>query len=75
MIHSYISDKNNTRDSINYLLTSNSKPINNINMILKIKQDNENYYFAEYINRSSLSWTVPYLKIVDVILREEYKNI
>ena len=74
MIHSYISDKNNTRNSINDLLISNSQPINNINMILKINQDSENYYFAEYINRFSLSWTKPYLIIVDVILREEYKN-
>ena len=74
MIHSYISDKNNTRNSINDLLISNSQPINNINMFLKIKQDSKNYYFAEYINKFSLSWTVPYLKIVDVILREEYKK-
>ena len=74
LLHSYNSKKNRTKESIDDLLISNSQPINNINMFLKIKQDSENYYFAEYINRSSLSWTKPYLIIVDVILREEYKN-
>ena len=71
MLYSYIS-KDKLSDSINYLLKNQS--INNINMFLKIKQYSKNYYFAEYINRFSLSWTLPYLKIVDVILREEYKN-
>jgi hypothetical protein len=71
MLYSYYS-KDKLSDSINYLLTNQS--INNINMILKIKQNSKNYYFAEYINRFSLSWTLPYLKIVDVILREEYTN-
>ena len=74
LLHSYNSKKNRTKESIDDLLISNSQPINNINMFLKIKQDSENYYFAEYINRSSLSWTKPYLIIVDVILREEYKK-
>ena len=71
IIQTYNLEKNK-RDPINDLLTS--KSINNINMILKINQDSENYYFAEYINRFSLSWTKPYLIIVDVILREEYKK-
>ena len=71
MLYSYNSE-DKLSDSINDLLTN--QPINNINMFLKIKQDSENYYFDEYINRFSLSWTLPYLKIVDVILREEYKK-
>ena len=74
LLYSYNSKKNTTKESIDDLLNKNSKPKNNINMFIKINQDSENYYFAEYINRFSLSWTLPYLKIVDMILREEYKN-
>ena len=74
LLHSYNSKKNSTKESIDDLLTTNSKPIDNINMFLKIKQDNENYYFAEYINRFSLSWTLPYLNIVKALRYEKYIN-
>jgi uncharacterized protein (UPF0128 family) len=48
--------------------------IDNIEDAVNARVKKAKELFGEYINRFSLSWTLPYLKIVDVILYEEYNK-